>query len=371
MAFRSRLKQYESLRRLYDALYSAYWSGRTRVLETARTLRFPFTVRHLHGPRAVSGEKNELIVVCLVRNGAPYIEEFIDHYRTLGAKHLVFLDNGSTDDTISRIRDHDRTTVLASNADFGTHQTIMRRYLISEYGTGNWVLCADIDEFFDYPYSGRIGLADFLSYLNANDYNAVALQMLDMLPGTPLSALDESRPIRASHPYYDISNVATYDYDTNDWLHGNEVDNPDLRTHRGGVRQALFDMRPDRPLLTKHTLLRLTNGLRPADLRIHHIDNAVIADVSCVFYHYKFHTDFREYARRAVEEETHTNDSEEYRAYLNTLEHEDLTLKTDTMRRLDSVRELVECDFLSVSEQYTTYVRHMSGGSHPVSPLSS
>lgn len=369
--WRLRLKQILPLRRAYRALYSAYWSGRTHVLETARTLRFPLTVRHLHGPRAVSAGKDELIVVCLVRDGAPYVEEFIDHYRTLGVKHLVFLDNGSSDDTISRIRDHDRTTVLASDADFGDYKTIMRRYLISRYGRDNWVLCADIDEFFDYPYSDRVGLDDFLSYLNANDYNAVALQMLDMLPGKPLSKLDDSSSIRSSHPYYDISNVARHDYASNDWLHGNEVDSDDLHTHRGGVRQQLFDMRPDRPLLTKHTLLRLTRGLRPADVRIHHVDNAFIADVSCVLYHYKFHTGFREYARRAVNEKTHSNDSEEYRAYLNTLQNGDLTLKTDTMQRLDSPRELVERDFLSVSEQYATYVRHASGGPHPVSHLPS
>jgi len=365
------LKQHESLQRLHDTLYSAYWSGRTRVLETARRLRFPFTVRHLHGPRTVSAEATDLIVVCPVRDGAPYVEEFIDHYRTLGARHLVFLDNGSTDDTIARIRDHDRTTVLASDADFGDYKMIMRRHLISRYGRDNWVLCADIDEFFDYPYSDRLGLDDFLSYLNAKDYNAVALQMLDMLPGKPLSALDDARSIRAAHPYYDISNVARYDYASNDWLHGNEVDSDDLRTHRGGVRQALFDLPPDRPLLTKHTLLRLTGGLRPGDLRIHHIDNAVIADVSGVLYHYKFHTGFREYARRVVAEGTHSNGSEEYRAYLKSLENDDLTLKTDTMRRLDSIRELVDCDFLSVSDQYATYVRHASGGPHPVSPLPS
>jgi hypothetical protein len=360
--WRHRLKQIRPLRRAYRALYSAYWSGRTRVLETARTLRFPFTVRHLHGPPDVSAGATDLIVVCLVRDGASYVEEFIDHYRTLGARHLVFLDNGSTDDTIPLIRAHDRTTVLASDADFGTYNPIMRRYLISRYGADNWVLCVDIDEFFDYPYSDRVGLDEFLSYLNEHEYNAVALQMLDMLPGTPLSALDDAQSIRAAHPYYDVSNVTTYDYASNPWLHGNDIDNPDLQTHRGGVRQALFDLRPERPLLTKHMLLRLTRGLRARDVRTHHIDNAFIADVSCVLYHYKFHTGFREYARRVVREGTHSNDSEEYRAYLNALQNGGVTLKTDNMRRLEAPDELVDQGFLSVSEQYAEHVRRAADG---------
>lgn len=353
--WRDHLKQYTALRQLYGALYSAYWSCRTRALQAFRTLWFPFTVRHVHGPRDIPTRDNDLVVVCLVRNGELYVEEFIDHYQRLGARHLVFLDNGSTDDTISLVRDHERTTVLASDADFGAYKTVMRRYLISRYGTENWVLCADIDEFFDYPFSDHLGLGDFLAYLNENGYNAVALQMLDMLPGKSFSEIDPESSFRESHVYYDISSISAYEYASNSWLEGNVIDNSDLKTHRGGVRRELFDTRPDRPLLTKHTLLRLTRGLRPKDIRMHHIDNAFIADVSGVLYHFKFNAKFFEYAQRVAKEGTFANNSEEYVSYLETLQNGDPALRTDTMSRLDSVQELVERDFLTTSTEFKDY----------------
>lgn len=354
--WRGHLKRYSALRQLYGALYSAYWSLRTRALQSFRTLWFPQTVHHLHGPREITAQDNDLVVVCLVRNGEPYVEEFIDHYQRLGARHLVFLDNGSTDDTISLARDHEGTTVLASDADFGAYKTIMRRYLISQYANDNWVLCADIDEFFDYPFSDQLELGDFLAYLNDNGYNAVALQMLDMLPGKPISEIDPSASYRDSHVYYDITSVSEYDYASNSWLRGNVIDSPEIKTHRGGVRQTLFDMRPDRPLLTKHTLLRLERGLRPKDVRTHHIDNAFIADVSGVLYHFKFNERFTEYARRAAEERTFANNSEEYVSYLKAIQGGNPTLETDTMSRLESIQELVDRDFLTTSAEFKDYV---------------
>lgn len=340
---------------LYGDLYATYWSWRTNVLETVRTLRFPLTVHHRHGPTQIDAAADDLIVTCLVRNGEPYIDEFIEHYRDLGAHHLVFLDNGSTDDTVSLARRPD-TTVLSTDAPFGSYKTIMRRYLISRFGQENWVLCADIDEFLDYPHSDRVELSQFLSYLNDHGYNAVALQMLDMLPASSLSEVDASASFRDTHVYYDLSNITTHDYESNDWLHDNDLGTSDLCTHRQGVRQELFDMREERPLLTKHMLLRLTGDLQPSDVRTHHIDHARIADVSCVLYHYKFNANFRAYARRAVEEATFSNDSEEYRSYLKALHNEETELVTQNMTRLHRTDDLLRNGFLVASDAYEEFV---------------
>lgn len=352
---RRRIKQIDAVRSTYHRLYSAYWAGRTAGLRAWRRLRFPFTVRHVAGPRTVETSADDLVVVCTVRNGASYVEEFVDHYRSLGATHIVFLDNGSTDATLDRARACDRTTVLQSTVPFGSYQMAMKRYLLSRFGGTNWVLCADIDEFLDYPYSGHVPLNAFLRYLNANDYTAVALQMLDMLPNRPLSEIDSDVAFREAHVHYDVSNVSTVAYEANPWMHGNEVANDDLRTHREGVRNDLFDMKPNRPLLTKHTLLRFADGLRPADVRLHHVDHARIAGVSGVLYHYKFRAGFEAYARRAVEEGHFANDSEEYRSYLDTLSGTSGPLATDDMTRLEGTDELVASGFLQTTAAYERF----------------
>lgn len=327
------------------------------MLETIRTLRFPFTVRHQHGPTQVDAQTDDLIVTCLVRNGEAYIKEFIDHYRKLGVRHIVFLDNGSTDNTVSMACRHKDITVLSTDAPFSTYQTIMRRYLLSRYGKENWVLCADIDEFFDYPHSDQIKLSDFLNYLNENKYNVVALQMLDMIPGKPLSEIEPDHSFKDTHLYYDISNISKYDYESNSWLNDNVISNSGIKTHRGGIRQELFNMRSERPLLSKHTLLRLTRGLCPEDVRTHHIDNAFIADVSGVLYHYKFTSNFTDYVQRAVQKETFSNDSEEYKSYLKELKEGKTALRTSNMKRIEGTEELIDSGFLKISKAYDRYVK--------------
>lgn len=352
---RKYIKKNRLARQLHDAIYSKYWSYRTSLLEKIRTLWFPFTVHCLKGPQDIHVDRNELIVVCLVRDGEPYIEEFINHYRSLGAEHIVFLDNGSTDNTIPIARSYDVTTILYTDSDFAYYETIMKRYLISRYSNGNWVLHVDIDEFFDYPYSRAIGLHSFLTYLSECDFNAVPLQMLDMFPKGSITQSNASASLRDTHIYYDISNISKHDYETNAWLHNNSISNPKIKTHRGGIRQKVFDMAPERPLLTKHSLLRLVDGLRAQDWRLHHIDNASIADVSCVLYHYKFNSRFAEYVARHVDRGLYTD---EYSQYLRALDRESISFMDQGAKRLQSTDELIDPGFIEVSDKYTSFVRN-------------
>jgi Glycosyl transferase family 2 len=39
----------------------------------------------------------------LVRDGRPYVRSFVEHYSSMGVKHLIFLDNGSTDGTVEAL----------------------------------------------------------------------------------------------------------------------------------------------------------------------------------------------------------------------------------------------------------------------------
>src|SRR5215204_5426789 len=99
-------------------------------------------VEHVHGPREVDYGIDELVVLVLLRNGRPYIKPFIEHYFSLGVKHIVFLDNGSTDGT-----------VLRSRLPFKKYNITLKQYLVERFGRGRWTLNADIDELFEYPYS--------------------------------------------------------------------------------------------------------------------------------------------------------------------------------------------------------------------------
>lgn len=98
---------------------------------------------------------------------------------------------------------------------FKRNNAVMRRYMVNRFGTENsWVLCVDVDEFFDFPYSDRISLKAFLRYLNMNHYTAVLGYMLDRFSDRPLAEAGNTAPgsLHEAYPYYDITSIRKSDY---------------------------------------------------------------------------------------------------------------------------------------------------------------
>ena len=141
-----------------------------------------YSVKHVGGPTRISCTRNEAVAVCLVQNGAIYIKEFMSHYLKLGVKHIVFLDNGSTDNTVDLLRRYQNVTILRTTLPYKYFNHAMKHYLVDQYARNCWSLCIDIDEFFDYPYSDVVNLDELIQYLNKKSFNAVTCYLLDMFP---------------------------------------------------------------------------------------------------------------------------------------------------------------------------------------------
>src|SRR5215210_6417977 len=83
----------------------------TSTLDRVRRWILYHNVEHVDGPEEVAIEPDELVVLCLVRDGRPYVRSFLEHYASMGVKHMVFLDNGSTDGTVEALQEYDDVTV--------------------------------------------------------------------------------------------------------------------------------------------------------------------------------------------------------------------------------------------------------------------
>ena len=312
-------------------------------------------VEHVHGREEVYLRADELVVVCLVRDGQPWIEPFIQHHFSLGARHIVFMDNGSSDATVSVAAGYDNVTVLRSTLPFKRYELLLRQYLIERFGRGRWSLCVDIDELFDYPYSDVIGLESLLGYLNSKSYTAVTAQMLDMFPERPLALPmgEVEGSFQERHNLYDLSGLKRKDIEQHSGRN-NVFDSADLECLAGGIRKTVFDVMPR---LTKFPLVFSGGGVKPMEGSPHHIDNARIADFSCVLFHYKYVGRFHEQAARAVREENHWNDSAQYKQYLEVLnKNPSLTMRQDTSKEINSVNDLIEEQLLVVSADYVCWV---------------
>jgi len=309
-------------------------------------------IEHLHGPEEVDYAEDELVVVCLMRDARPYVRSFVEHYFALGAKHLVFLDNGSTDGTVEALKQYENVTVLYTDLPFREYRRFLKRHLIHRFGKGGrWVLYVDQDELFDYPYSDVVDLGSFLRYLIGKSYTAVVAQMLEMFPDNPVAhdTGTEDEPLKEMHRFYDISNITRQGYFTRGDA-SNTVDSEEIEVHRNGILKTVFGQGA---LLTKHPLMFLDGELRPIDPGQHWVGGARVADITGVLFHYKFVGDFRERVALAVEEERYASYTSRYDKFFETLERSPETLiKRDTAQELGHVNDLVDDQFLVVSGDY-------------------
>jgi hypothetical protein len=331
-------------------------------------------VEHLHGPKEVTYGKDELVVVCVVKDGRPWLKSFVEHYFSLGVKHIVFLDNNSSDDTVAAASQYDNVTVLRTHLPFIEYHLLMKQYLIARFGKDRWSLCVDIDELFDYPYSDVVRLDSFLRYLNSKSYTGVMAQMLDMFPEKILSGPVvelQDEPLKEVHKFYDLTSLRRkfYDFSTfkrnwvgnlyhlgNDTLKGrsnNTLDSGQLELFWGGMRETVFGVVVT---LTKYPLAFSDGKVNPMS-NVHNIENARLADLTCVLYHYKFHQHLRDQAATRIQEHNYWYEWAEYKNYLEVIDRNpDLKLKLETSKEITSVNDLLEDGFLVVSEDYTSWV---------------
>ena len=311
-------------------------------------------IRHIHGLLKIDYDNDELIIICVLLNGELYIKSFMEHYRSMGIKHFVFMDNGSTDQTIKILSSYDSVTILQSKAPYQRYENTMKRYLVDRFSKGRWNLCADIDELFDYPFSDRISLKNFLQYLNKNSYTAVITQMLDMFSDQPLAKLQSSSDdsIKDKYRYYDISSISKEEY------YHSEPKLKNIKMHWGGIRSKLFGTNNG---LTKASLVRMDGKIKTFVVA-HHTKNAHVADVSCVLKHYPFNSAFYTKVKDAVQTGRYGPiTTPEYFAYWKGLEsNPNLGLKMETAHFLSSLEQLIDQEFISVSEQYREWVNQNS-----------
>jgi hypothetical protein len=298
----------------------------------------------------VDYDQDKLIVITVVRNGSLYIRSFMEHYRRLGVAHFVFLDNGSTDATLSILTAHTNVTLLATDAPYQKYENTMKRYLAERFSLGRWHLYADIDELFDYPCSDRLPLDAFLRYLNQQGFTAVVAQMLDLFAEGPLAGVrsDPGDRLEEKYTYYDISDIDRWPYE---W---SVLSSSAVMVHRGGVRRRVFGTNNG---LTKAALVFMDGRVEPF-VDWHQVEGARVADVTCLLKHYPFVGSFGAKVEDAVRTGRYgRTTTDEYVAYARALARDPLlTLKGPFAQRFAGVEPLVAAGFLVVSDAYLQWV---------------
>lgn len=309
------------------------------------------------GTRNISYSDEELILFCLFRNGGIYLENFIQYHFSMGIKHIVFVDNGSTDNSFEIIKSYDNVSLYKTNLNFRKYESKIRNFLFNKFSKNRWGLCIDIDEFFDFPYSNKISLRDLLEYLNKFGYTALIAQMLDLFSKKPLPKMEgnDNQHFREKHIYYDLTKIKKINYKDHQIGRHNVLKNENIKFYTGGIRSKIFNLDV---YLTKHPLIFNSRKVIPFT----HPHKSIFinnADISAVIYHYKFLSNFFEFVTNAVEQSNYAHDSADYRAYLKVIEtNKKINIFSEDSKMLKNVNQLIEDDFLSVSSEYLEWVKN-------------
>lgn len=308
------------------------------------------------GPESLELNSNDVIVIARARNAQPYVAPFINHYLKLGVKHFFLLDNGSSDDTSELARQWDQVTILQTHLPYKEYKMDFLHFLLNRFGCHCWSIVVDMDEFFDYPFSGLITLPELIQYLDKHQYQAVVGQMLDMFPAELSfgSSSNATQNFISNQIYYDLSDISKHLY--HESIQQNEWSNYNIFLHRG-IRKRLFGLSDI--ILSKFPLIRYSPNWKWES--IHCLSGAKIADFSTVIYHYKFRDDFLNVVEDAVKEQQYNRDSHAYKKILSGIKEGQIPSKLPPgTQRAPTTNDLVRHFFLVLSANYFQYAAKLA-----------
>lgn len=318
--------------------------------------RVKFNVKHIYGAKDIKFGLDGVIVLCLVRNAEYYIEVFIKYYFSLGAKHIVFLDNGSTDRTIDLAKKYGNVTILRSNLFFQKYQCKLRQYLMNRFARNQWSLNVDMDEFFDYPHSDKMDITSLVKYLRVNKYNAVVANMLDLFS-------DKTIYFKQKFGNLDLSKFKNYYFEhERSRLYrleeSNVVSNDAIKEFIGAIPGQFNYIAP----CIKHPLIFNDGKIKPI-FEVHFVKSARLADFSTVLYHYQFVDNLFNKWRDASFEKNYGDNSEKYSLYYSFLKDKKfLKINVPNSKELNDVNQLIKEGYIVVSDKFCSFVNASGKG---------
>ena len=277
-----------------------------QVAEAARTTRLSPV------KTASAGDAREaVLLVSVVRNERGTLPEFFAHYRRLGIRRFVIVDNASTDGSAAFLAEQPDVDLYTSRQSFRwpRKQAWINR-IIALYGYDRWYLYVDADEYLVFDGADPRSITDLIGFAERRGLRRIRGMLVDMYGAAPLLApARRGAPLPERFPYFDGGSYS-------ERLILSRI------SRTGGPRRRAFSTGRDTfsPELSKYPLFHI----RPGEIfhsphylfpyRENYLSPCYIG-----LLHYKFTDNFLEKAVAAVRERSYWQDSFEYRRYLDRL----------------------------------------------------
>lgn len=284
-------------------------------------------------------DENTPVLVCALKNDLEKMKKFMPHYRNLGIKQFVFVDNDSTDGTFEFLLEQKDAIVYRCIHPFTADRKIAWiDRLIAEVGDEKWYLMVDSDEFVTYLGDSSHKIDEFVKRNKELGRERIGSFMLDMYPKEELFESTGEMDFMKNYCYFDKDT-----YEVMQARNGLRI--------KGGPRLRKFGTQMK---LSKYCLFYFGKDDIVPSAHIHiPFEKSLNAPVSIAIRHYKFlnQSDFDKVIE-AVETGMHSEGSEEYKTYLKGIsenakltlfdENHSLKLSEENLRKIDFLVDVFE-----------------------------
>lgn len=163
----------------------------------------------------INKDKMIPIVISVVKNEVEKLPLFLSHYRKMGIKQFIFIDNVSSDGTVDYLKKQLDVEVFSVKTKFCSFlKEGWINQVLALHGFYRWYMVVDADELLVWPQFEKISLRKLISvFYTKRMYRPVAI-MLDMYSkGLPYQCSSENL----------LDEFCYCDMDSYYWLHGQNV----------------------------------------------------------------------------------------------------------------------------------------------------
>ena len=214
-----------------------------------------------------SGREAAVTCVTVCHNEAGIIDQFLEHYRSIGVGNFLVVDDRSTDGTTDILAAQPDVSLFrpTGGAQFKDNLGKWRQDLLDTYCSSAWVTLPDMDEFL-YFNSMPASLSALTVELEAEGSEALIAAMVDMYGDAPIKdqIYTGTAPLEEEFPFFD---------GVSEMPHGLRiVSQPTSFVRRfptpsvaikGGVRERIFFAPPRPSRIQKWMMTRWAHPRRP------------------------------------------------------------------------------------------------------------
>ncbi len=256
-----------------------------------------------------SHQQSNIVLIAALRNERPLLPAFFDHYRKMGIKSFILVDNDSDDGSTEWLMQQKDVVLFHTKVSYkqSCYGIQWINTLKNHYFAQQWCLYVDIDEFLVIEPSYQQSLSSLLYEMDALGEEAMAGFMVDMFSENLGQA---SRYKAGSNPL----SLASYFDDDYTVV---PSPRPPFVSIFGGFRRRFFWRESMGNPLVKTPLVK---GERMDFLSSSHtVSPGKIRKANCVLMHFKFLGDCEERFKEEVERKEHALIYGEYERYRKRL----------------------------------------------------